>query len=122
MNLPTLARHYANYWSGPGQISDNAPDALRDFLRVQPRTTERFAVHKALQQLGNMPATEQAALAYTAGWIVARPYTYLLCDEILRSKKPPQTFADLIDRAYSTAQQDVTDSVRDWLKQQLADT
>lgn len=122
MNTRELATHYLAFWSAPGQLSDNAPPVLRDFLNSLPKTTERFAAYTSLAHLAanaNAVLAPQS-VAYMAGWIAARPHTYLLCDEILLSKKPPKSFGELMERTFRTAQQDVTDLTRAWLKQQLA--
>jgi hypothetical protein len=99
-------------------VADNAPPALRTLRQLTKGSDLRLALTALAAN-----ATDRAELPpleEMAQWLAARPTAYPFCDEILATKKPPRTWAELVERSYKTAHQDVVDRVRNWIKQELA--
>lgn len=118
MNQRDLANNYLKYFAYAGGLADNAPTSFRTWMSQLPKTVDRYLVHNALETLaGKTPAAHDAT--YIATWFAYRPLEVHHIDAVLRSKKPPTTFAELMGRSFKEAQQAVVDTVRTFLKSQL---
>lgn len=117
MTIRELATHYLRYYAAPGEIAANAPEEVRRFVRALPRDYDRNSIHNAFAHFAGKP--QQAAVDPAAPWLAARPDTWRFCDSVLGSKKPPKTWAELLDRAYALAQQDTLDTVRKFLRDRI---
>ena len=118
MNSRDLALHYLRYCSAPGTIADNAPVEFRTWVSELPKTTDRYMVHAALEAVGGKAAVWPDH-DFIMGWFANRPHAGSYVDAMLRSKKPPTTYTELMDRSYKSAQQEIIDKVRGWLKARL---
>ena len=118
MNQRELAANFLRYYSAPGHISDNGPPALRAWIAGLPRAVDRYMVHAALEVVAGRAQLPPDA-KYIANWFASRPGSYTHCDTILGGKKPPQTYAELLDLAYKSAQQEAVDLTRRFVAQQL---
>jgi len=119
-----LARSYLRYFSrradGAHDIADNAPSALWRFAFATKDNIDRASLYLALQTLANGDDPPTPSTGAALKWFAARAEALGCFDEIMRSKKPPTSFAELVERAYRAAQQDAVGRVREFLKQQLA--
>ena len=116
-----IAKHYLKFWSGRGVLSDNAPDELRTWvIAVAPRL-DRTTVHDAMSSLaGHTSQGVSPTPSDLARWYADRPKFLGDIDAILASKKPPKTYGELLERAYSTTQSTINGIVRDFLKQAVS--
>ncbi len=118
MTLRELAAHYLRYYASPGEVAPNAPEELRRFVRAQSASRDRNSIHNAF---ANLAGQGQAAPVDTAAvWLATRPDAWVHCDEVLASKKPPKTWTELLERAYASAQSEIVDSTRKFLKDRLS--
>jgi hypothetical protein len=119
MTVREYASYLLAYWPDPAALVDNAPPALRALLGAIK--ADRARLHTAVALLAGSGEKVLPGTLTMAQWLVARPTTIAACDEILASKKPPKSWAELIERSYKVAHQETTDQVRAWIKQQIAD-
>lgn len=113
MTIRELAHHYMRFWPLTG-VADNAPAELRLFVRTNNHP--RASIREALQALATGRSPDTAPTAQAVAWFAANPAAIARFDEVLRSKKPPTSFAELADRAYQAAMQDVMADTREFLK------
>lgn len=113
MNVRDFSRYLLNYWGAA-----NAPEPLFRMQRVLRMPAAQ--VRHALLQLAGTPDPDITELGQMAECL-ATDLGRETCDEILASKKPPKTWAELVERNYKAQQQLATDRVRSWIKQELAD-
>ncbi len=116
MTIRELAAHYLRYYSLPGQPAVNAPEELRKFLASQRAENDPYSLHNALLSLAGRPLLEHPP---AAAWLAAQPGRTRHCDTVLRSRKPPTTWDELVSRAYAQAQQEILDTVRSFLKARI---
>lgn len=115
-----VAKHYLKFWSGRGVLSDNAPDELRKWVISVATTLDRSTAHDALSILGGAGSGVKPTPSDLAHWYAERPHFLPDIDAILASKKPPKTYAELLERAYSTTQSTINGIVREFLKQAVS--
>lgn len=110
-----MALHYLRYYEGLGQAAVNAPEELRRFLRAQPH--DQISLHNALRTIAGLPtydATQSPGL-----WLVSAPGASKHCDAVLRSRKAPASWDELLTRAYAQAQLEIVDVVRSFIRERI---
>lgn len=113
-----VAKHYLKFWSGRGILSDNAPDELRKWVHSVSSVVDWGTAHDSLAVLAGKTAQGVAPTpSDLARWYADRPHFLGDIDAVLASKKPPKTYAELLERSYSTTQSTINGIVREFLKQ-----
>lgn len=118
MNLRDFATHYARYASSSA-MADNAPSELRQLLGEMGRRTDSVLVTQAVQQLAGQTEPTTPSIPTILALFAAFPAAAASLDDVLRSKKPPQSFQELAERAYQDHYQLILKEVRAWMMARL---
>jgi hypothetical protein len=116
VTIRELATHYLRYFSLPGEPAANAPEEIRTFMRTLPEGVDRYSAHNALLSIAGRPQLEHPAAAW---WLATHSARIRHCDDVLASRKPPKTYAELVERAYASAQVEIATTVRKFLKDRI---
>lgn len=119
MTLRELARHYSK-WCSAADLADNAPAELRIMIADLARSTDRRLIIQSIKQLAGQGMPPEATLSVMLEFFAARVSARASLDDVLRSKKPPQSLEDLATRAYRDHYQLVMKQVRAWMMARLA--
>jgi len=112
-----IAKHYLKFWAGRGVLSDNAPAELRKWVYSVSDNLGHTAAHDAMSSLaGNTSQGVPPTLSDLSRWYADHPHFLPDIDAVLASKKPPKTYGELLERAYSTTVSTINGIVREFLK------